>query len=97
MKREVEYKITLDDAKRLARVYCEQNGYSFEKLMECETYYEAPKPSGDDCWLFGKPYEGSLVDENGNIMDLQTLPKYVMAVSHTGTIQELDHIDLIKP
>lgn len=97
MQREVNYKITLEEAKKLARDYCEQHAYSYEKLLKCETYYEAPKPSGDDCWLFGKPYNGPLIDENGNIMDLQTLPKFVMAVSYTGTIHELDHIDLIKP
>lgn len=97
MKREIDYKLTLEEAKQIAKAYCEQNGYSYEKLLTFQTEYSAPMPSRNDCWLWYKPYEGPLVDENGYIMDLQTMPDFIMAVYYDGRVAEADHIDLIKP
>lgn len=97
MKREIDYKITLAEAQAVAKDYCARHGYSYEKLMTFETEYCDPRPSRDDFWIWYKPYEGPLVDENGNIMDLQTLPDFIMAVHFDGRVIEADHIDLIKP
>lgn len=97
MKRDIDYKITLEEARKIAEDYCKQHGYSYEKLMTFKTEYIDPIPSRDDCWIWYKPYEGPTVDENGFIMDLQTLPDFIMAIHYDGRVVEADHIDLIKP
>lgn len=96
MKREIDYKITLEEAKKIAKSYCEQKGYSYEKLLSLTAEYSAPQPSRNDCWIWYKPYDGPIVDENGYIMDLQTLPDFVLAVHYDGNVVEADHIDLIQ-
>lgn len=96
MQRHIDYKITLEEAKKIAKAYCEQYGYSYDKLLAFQTSYSAPMPSRDDCWLWYKPYEGPLKDENGYYMDLQTLPDFILAVHFDGRVSEADHIDLIR-
>ena len=40
MKRDIEYRITLEEAQKIAEDYCKQHGYSYEKLMTFKTKRE---------------------------------------------------------
>lgn len=96
MQRQIDYKITLEKAKEIAKAYCEQHGYAYEKLLTFKAEYYDPRPSRNDCWIWYKPYEGPLVDKDGYIMDLQTMPDFILSVYYDGRVEEADHIDLIR-
>lgn len=97
MQRQIDYKITLEAAKQIAKSYCEQHGYSYDKLSAFKVQYYDPMPTRNDCWIWFKPYEGPIKDENGYFMDLQTMPDFILAVYYNGKVVEADHIDLIRP
>lgn len=83
--------MTVDVAKEILQSYCKHQGLSFAKLMEF-----TPRKTGT-CWIWVKPYDGSLTDENGNIMDLQTMPTPIISVDTSSLVHEREGIDLIKP
>lgn len=84
--------MTVDAAKEILQSYCNLHGLSFTRLMKF-----SPRKTGT-CWIWVKPYEGSLTDANGNIMDLQTMPTPIISVDTTLLVHEWEEgIDLIKP
>lgn len=95
MKREIDYKITLEEAKKIAESYCKQKGYSYEKLLTSETYYSAPMPTREDCWLWYKQYDGPK-DPDWFGLD-RYMPYQILAVKFDGSVIEGKDIDLIKP
>ncbi len=87
----MENNMTVESAKEILKTYCDLRELSFEKLMTFK-----PRKTGT-YWIWVKPYEGPLVDEKGNIMDLQTMPTPIISVDTTLKVSEWDGIDLIKP
>ena len=86
----VQNNMTVESAKNILKGYCEQHGYSFDTLMS----YKPRKTNVE--WLWVKPYDGPLTDEDGNIMDLQTMPIPIISVDVSLQVKEWDGIDLIR-
>lgn len=94
----IDYKITREKAKDISKEYCKQNGYSYEMLSTYDLHYGISS-SGEAHWIWSKPYEGPIKDENGCFLDLQAMPDFVLKIAcRDGKIivEELDHIDLIQ-
>jgi hypothetical protein len=88
----IENHMTVSAARDILENYCNLKGLSFEKLLRYSPY----KTNRE--WIWVKPYEGPLIDENGCIMDLQTMPTPIISVDTTLLVHEWEEgIDLIKP
>lgn len=86
----IQNNMTVESAKSILKSYCEQHGFSYDKLMS----YKPRKTNAE--WLWVKPYDGPLTDNDGNIMDLQTLPTPIISVDVSLQVKEWEGIDLIR-
>lgn len=88
---QMQNNMTINTAKEILQSYCNLHELSYSKLMEF-----TPRKTGTG-WIWVKPYNGPLTDENGNIMDLQTMPIPIIFVDTNLMVHERDGIGLIKP
>lgn len=98
MSGEIDYKVTRDEAKKIAKTYCEQHGYSYERLSNCDLHYGICS-SGEHHWIWRKPYNGPIKDENGCFLDLQIPLELVLKIIYIDGIikvEELNYINFIR-